>query len=333
MRKFLLTIAVLATAFVASAQTMRVHFKNGTKVEFNSENVDFVDFAEKPADPTITAGDYVDLGLPSGTLWATCNLGATKPTEKGGLYAWGETTSKSSFSEYNYAYYNSSTASYTDLGADIAGTGYDAATVNLGKDWRMPSKTEMAELYSKCTWQWTQIAGVNGYKVTGPNGNSLFFPHVSNFGILEQAFFWTSSKKSGSSNDSQAICVYFAPSNYSWMDATLGMPKYYGYYIRPVYSPSQPDGIENITDYVTVSRTGNSTSIINGSAKYGVSFSIKNSSTETIHLTSLAGVAINKDLKAGETYNISLEGTTSYIQNYMQELLFTYNGKSYSVKG
>lgn len=332
MRKFLLTIAILTTAFVASAQTMRVHFKNGTKVEFNSENVDFVDFAEKPADPTITAGDYVDLGLPSGTLWATCNLGATKPTEVGDKYAWGETATKSSFSESNYAYYNSSTMTYTDLGADIAGTGYDAATVNLGKDWRMPSKTEIAELKSKCTWQWTQIGGVNGYKVTGPNGNSVFFPHKTNLLASEMAF-WTSSQNTSSSNASAVHYAYFTPDRYSNMDAYGSWPGYYGFYIRPVYSPSQPDGIENITDYVTVSRTGNSTSIINGSAKYGVSFSIKNSSTETIHLTSLAGVAINKDLKAGETYSISLEGSTSYIQNYMQELLFTYNGKSYSVKG
>jgi hypothetical protein len=330
MKKFLLTIAVFATTLVASAQTMRIHFKNGTKVEFNSENVDFVDFAEKPADPTLTAGDYVDLGLPSGTLWATCNLGATKPTEFGSRYAWGETTSKSTFSTSNYAYYNSSTDSYTDIGTDISGTGYDAATVNLGKDWRMPSKTEMAELYSKCTWQWTQVDGVNGYMVTGPNGNSLFFPHNAIF--LSYTPFWTSSNN-GSSNGSAAVWAYFTSSSNSWMDATSGIPRYYGFYIRPVYSPSQPDGIENITDYVTVSRTGNSTSIINGSAKYGVSFSIKNSSTETIHLTSLAGVAINKDLKAGETYSISLEGTTSYIQNYKQELLFTYNGKSYSVKG
>ena len=331
MKKFLLTIIVLATTLVASAQTMRIHFKNGTKVEFNSENVDFVDFAEKPADPTLTAGDYVDLGLPSGTLWATCNLGATKPTEAGDRYAWGETTTKSSFSKSNYAYYNSSTDSYTDLGADIAGTGYDAATVNLGKDWKMPSKTEMAELESKCTWQWTQVEGVNGYKVTGPNGNSLFFPH--NPTGLSRTEFWTSTKKSDSSNGGDAMESYFTTSDYINMNAFWSCPRYYGFYIRPVYSPSQPDGIENITDYVTVSRTGNSTSIINGSAKYGVSFSIKNSSTETIHLTSLAGVAINKDLKAGATYSISLEGTTSYIQNYMQELLFTYNGKSYSVKG
>ena len=327
MRKFLLTIAILTTAFVASAQTMRVHFKNGTKVEFNSENVDFVDFAEKPADPTLTAGDYVDLGLPSGTLWATCNLGASKPTEGGDRYAWGETVTKSTFSKSNYAYYNGSTDSYTDIGADIAGTEYDAATVNLGKDWRMPSATEMNELYSKCTWQWTQVDGVNGYKVTGPNGNSLFLPQIGSY-----THFWTSSK-SNSANASQAINAFFSSDYYGCMNAIWGSDRYNGYYIRPIYFPSQPAGIENITDYVTVSRTGNSTSIINGSAKYGVSFSIKNSSTETIHLTSLAGVEINKDLKAGETYSISLEGTTSYIQNYKQELLFTYNGKSYSVKG
>lgn len=91
--------------------------------------------------------------------------------------------------------------------------------------------------------------------------------------------------------------------------------------------------VKDITDCVTVSRTGQSTSIINGQAKYGVTFSIKNSSTETIHLTSLAGVAIEQDLAPGQSYSISLQGSTAYIQNYYQKLLFTYNGKTYSVQG
>ena len=91
--------------------------------------------------------------------------------------------------------------------------------------------------------------------------------------------------------------------------------------------------VKDITDCVTVSRTGQSTSIINGQAKYGVTFSIKNSSTETIHLTSLAGVAIDQDLAPGQSYSISLQGSTAYIQNYYQKLLFTYNGKTYSVQG
>lgn len=91
--------------------------------------------------------------------------------------------------------------------------------------------------------------------------------------------------------------------------------------------------VKDITEYVSVSRTGMSTSIINGQAKYGVSFSIKNSSTETIHLTSLAGVAIEQDLAPGQSYSISLQGSTAYIQNYYQKLLFTYNGKTYSVQG
>ena len=91
--------------------------------------------------------------------------------------------------------------------------------------------------------------------------------------------------------------------------------------------------VKDITDCVTVSRTGQSTSIINGQAKYGVTFSIKNSSSETIHLTSLAGVAIEQDLAPGQSYSISLQGSTAYIQNYYQKLLFTYNGKTYSVQG
>ena len=332
MKKFLLTIAVLATTLVASAQTMRIHFKNGTKVEFNSDKVDFVDFAEKPADPTLTAGDYVDLGLPSGTLWATCNLGASKPSEYGNYYAWGETSPKTSYTISNYAYYNSSTASYENIGSDIGGTFFDAATVNLGKDWRMPSRAEMNELISKCNWTWTQIEGINGYLIKAANGNSIFLPAAGCYdGGSNSREGYQGEYLTSNGYDNGEHCYYL------WAESTskraTGWGSYIGYSIRPVYSPSSTEGIDNITDYVTVSRTGNSTSIINGSAKYGVSFSIKNSSTETIHLTSLAGVAINKDLKAGETYSISLEGSTSYIQNYMQELLFTYNGKSYSVKG
>ena len=174
MKKYILTAAVAALQMVAVAQTVNVHFKNGQTIQYPSSNVDYVDFSEKAADPTVSAGQVVDLGL--SVYWASCNVGAESPEEYGDYYAWGETKTKNSYTLDNYSYYNNSTKQYIDIGSDIACTQYDAATANLGSDWRMPTRQEMIELKDKCTWEWTQISNVNGYKVTGPNGNTIFLP-------------------------------------------------------------------------------------------------------------------------------------------------------------
>lgn len=111
---------------------------------------------------------YVDLGL--SVKWATCNVGASKPEDFGNYYAWGETTTKSSYTESN-------SKTYGKKMGDIAGnSSYDAATANWGGSWRMPTKAEMQELIDKCTWTWTTQNGVNGYNVKGPNGNGIFLP-------------------------------------------------------------------------------------------------------------------------------------------------------------
>ena len=130
--------------------------------------------------------DYVDLDLPSGTLWATCNIGANSPEEYGDYFAWGETTPKGSYDWNNYKWNNGSSTSLTKYCTD----GYfgsvdnkteldpedDAAYVNWGPLWRMPSTEQQQELIDKCTWQWTQRNGVNGRLVTGRNGKTLFLP-------------------------------------------------------------------------------------------------------------------------------------------------------------
>ena len=114
----------------------------------------------------INGHEYVDLGLPSGLKWATCNVGADSPSEYGNYYAWGETTTKSSYDERNSKTRNK-------LYGDISGNpDDDAARANWGSTWRMPTKVEMQELIDKCKWE----LGSGGYKVTGPNGNSIFLP-------------------------------------------------------------------------------------------------------------------------------------------------------------
>ena len=118
----------------------------------------------------INGRDWVDLGLPSGLKWATCNVGATTPEGYGNFYAWGETTTKTSYDQSN-------SVTYGQQISDFSGNAtYDAARANWGSTWRMPTKAEAEELRDNCTWTWTSQNGVNGMRVTGPNGNSIFLP-------------------------------------------------------------------------------------------------------------------------------------------------------------
>ena len=117
----------------------------------------------------------IDLGLPSGTKWACCNVGANKPEEYGGYYAWGETETKSNYSGATHQYYKN--GSYQSLGVDIAGTRYDVAHVKWGGSWVMPTKEQQDELRNNCTYKWTIVNGVKGGKFTSKkNGKSIFLP-------------------------------------------------------------------------------------------------------------------------------------------------------------
>lgn len=131
----------------------------------------------------ITPGKEIDLGLPSGTIWAAWNVGATSPEQYGGYYAWGETEEKSDYDDDTYKYWvDSNDNGYwdydesTNIGSNISGTQYDVARQKWGGSWRMPTKAEIDELTSTCTCTWYQYKGIWGQKVTGPNGNSIFLP-------------------------------------------------------------------------------------------------------------------------------------------------------------
>ena len=173
----------------------------------------------------------VDLGL--SVKWASCNVGATAPEEYGGYYAWGETEEKNSYYESDYLYYNN--GSYTNIGSDISGTQYDVATVKWGGNWRMPTAAEIDELTDNCTWQWTTLNDVNGWRVTGPNGNSIFLPaagcrdgqEVYNQG--SNGRYWSSSLSS--SHSYNAFILYFNNGNY---DRYYSYGRYYGHTVRPV---------------------------------------------------------------------------------------------------
>lgn len=114
----------------------------------------------------------IDLGLPSGTKWACCNVGAHAPEEFGGYYSWGETEEKDSYGSKDYLY------SGIDLGNDISGTDKDVAHVHpdWGNSWQMPRKKDFEELNAECEFKRVNHNGVSGYKTIGPNGNKVFLP-------------------------------------------------------------------------------------------------------------------------------------------------------------
>ena len=130
---------------------------------------------------TPSTEDYVDLGLPSGIKWATKNLGASKPSDYGDYYAWGETEPKANYSWETYKWVmKDNLTKYNDTdGKTSLDPADDAATAKLGSSWRIPTSAEIAELLNpdNCTWTWITQDDVNGYEVKSKkNGNSIFLP-------------------------------------------------------------------------------------------------------------------------------------------------------------
>ena len=118
----------------------------------------------------------IDLGLPSGTKWACCNVGASSPQDYGNYYAWGETVVKDYYHWDSYQYGNANLGQCQSIGSDISGTQYDAARAEWKARWQMPTQAQVQELLANCTFEESQMGGVNGGKLTAPNGNSIFLP-------------------------------------------------------------------------------------------------------------------------------------------------------------
>ena len=164
----------IVTAIKAGSATITVNTNDGGKTATCSLTVN-------------PAQEAVDLGLPSGLKWASCNIGAIKPEEYGDYYAWGETETKENDCLETYKWgsgsnlvsfikYNTNSQYGTVDNKTILDPDDDVAYVKLGGKWRMPSYTEWTELSTKCSWTQTTQNGVYGKKVTGPNGNSIFLP-------------------------------------------------------------------------------------------------------------------------------------------------------------
>ena len=129
----------------------------------------------------------IDLGLPSGTKWACCNVGASRPEGLGGYYAWGELEEKSVYDYSTYQHivldnenglwwFNGDYYRAIDIGESICGTKYDVARMKWRGSWKMPSREQMGELCDNSKTKWIELKGVEGLVFTGPKGNSIFLP-------------------------------------------------------------------------------------------------------------------------------------------------------------
>lgn len=118
----------------------------------------------------------IDLGLPSGTKWACCNVGATDPEDYGGYFAWGEIEEKDYYDESTYKYCNDNGEFFNHIGNDIAGSKYDVAHMKWGGEWCMPTDYQQRELRENCSCKWTIQKGVDGLLIVGSNGGTIFLP-------------------------------------------------------------------------------------------------------------------------------------------------------------
>ena len=179
MKKMFMAVIALMMTISASAQ-FYIYCSDGNVIKVDSISM----IAPEEPEDLYNGHEYVDLGL--SVKWATCNVGATTPEEYGDYFAWGEVEPKEVYDWSTYKWCNGSHTTHTkyctnsDYGTvdnkTVLEAADDAAAVNWGGSWRMPTDAELTELREECTWTWTTQNGVNGYKVTGSNGNSIFLP-------------------------------------------------------------------------------------------------------------------------------------------------------------
>ena len=243
--------------FVVGYQTDPVYGgQDVTNVEATASDVDdtFTGTINYPADTTYYYRAYVKIGdqyyygetrryglelvdLGYGIKWASINMGAQISSDYGSRYAWGETTSKSNYTQSSYTYHDNG---YVDIGADISNTRHDAAKSEWGGTWRMPTHAEMKALVDSCQWTWTTVDGQAGYQVTGKEGKSIFLPangyqNASYYeAIGTECYYWTSSI----SNDAQAWYLHGTATT----NATSDIDRFYGLAIRPVTTVGTEEG-------------------------------------------------------------------------------------------
>ena len=234
---------------VANAQDGDVLVYNGTTGKWEARHPSSIGGVVTTSG-TLNGHEYVDLGLPSGTKWATCNVGATNPEDYGNYYAWGEISPKENYDWTTYIWCNGSLSTLTKYSVEPS-TGYngftdslvtleasdDAATANWGSGWRMPTFEEMHELVDNCTITWITQNGVSGLLFRGPSGGAIFLPaagvrdDVTSFYVGSQGYYWSNSLCTSGPSSASAWRQFFT-SEYNELRSSLG--RYHGASVRAV---------------------------------------------------------------------------------------------------
>jgi hypothetical protein len=221
-----ITVSILASVFILSIPIIWVINSPTSEYEPN--------FSSAPipnTSPSLTITQEndqeklraIDLGLPSGTLWANMNIGADTIYAFGDLFSWGDTKIKDSYTQYDYV---KETTHQTLEGK------YDAAYTIFGSEWQTPSASNFQELIDNCQWTWTSHNGHNGYEVKGSNGNIIFLPasgwiHTNSVEYQNKfGYYWTSDRV----NDTFAKGLLFSKSEKKLGNGYL----WYGRNIRPI---------------------------------------------------------------------------------------------------
>ena len=236
------------------AEMLQRYYENAERLQIHE---DIINVLNKFLDNNVVSADgfcpdsyhphMIDLGLPSGTKWACCNVGATSPKGYGGYYAWGETEEKDLYGWGSYIHCNGSEDTNHDIGNEISGTQYDVAHVKWGGTWQMPTQVQMEELLDNCRCEYVNIGGVNGMKATGTNGKTIFLPssdYRSNSGWDDEHrffpgnmdnYYWTGTLYTRYNNDDgqvseRAGCLEFGDGGlgYDVRGRCVGCP------VRPV---------------------------------------------------------------------------------------------------
>ena len=247
-RIILLTAACLFVGMQLSAQGVKIVKKGGLAVDYNYSKIERIEVKYDEA----RADTAVDLGLPSGLKWAKFNIGANAPEEHGGYFAWGETTEKNVYSWGWYLCKESECGTWADpfiknyqsAGTYILGPAYDAAHIQWGGRWRMPTQDDLNELKENCSCEKTTVNGVSGYRYTGWNGNSIFLPdgQIKNGPNLTSNTFmcayWTSFCMYYSFSTAQQASAFAPNGNLYKIDRAYGLA------IRPVNDVSTGSDID-----------------------------------------------------------------------------------------
>lgn len=237
---------ILKLVDVSSPSTVQTVAQNSNNQSANTPPAPAQSLSMATTSTSSTSGyinghEWVDLGLPSGTKWATCNVGASKPEESGDYFAYGEVLPKTDYSKETSLTFGKKESELRSSGIIDSKNALtmqsDAANINWGGKWRIPNEDECRELMEKCKWEWTTLNGQNGMKVVGPNRNSIFIPVVGRYEgtslvrLNEIGNYGSSTVVTSNNNESKGLGLTNYINNPQWIFTS---DRYKGYPIRPV---------------------------------------------------------------------------------------------------